>query len=118
MTEQEAIGKRIRDMRQQRGWTLEQLAHESGLTTSYCGEVERGTRNASIGTVASIARALGTTLADVVAGRRLQLNGDLEALLEDIPESLRESALETLRETLRLSNRLAENLARRRRSSR
>jgi len=52
------IGPRIRDARTERGWTLETLAAESGLSASFLSQVERGLSTLSIVSLASICRAL------------------------------------------------------------
>ena len=55
----EDIGARIRDVRTSRGWTLDTLAAESGLSASFLSQVERGLSTLSIVSLASICRALG-----------------------------------------------------------
>lgn len=52
------IGPRIRDARTAKGWTLETLASESGLSASFLSQVERGLSTLSIVSLASICRAL------------------------------------------------------------
>ncbi len=52
------IGERIRDARQSKGWTLEALATESGLSASFLSQVERGLSTLSIVSLSSICRAL------------------------------------------------------------
>jgi transcriptional regulator with XRE-family HTH domain len=53
------IGPRIRDARTEKGWTLETLAAESGLSASFLSQVERGLSTLSIVSLSSICRALG-----------------------------------------------------------
>ena len=36
------LGQRIRELRMQKGWSQEQLAHESGLGRASMGAIERG----------------------------------------------------------------------------
>jgi len=55
----EDIGARIRDVRTSKGWTLDTLAAESGLSASFLSQVERGLSTLSIVSLASICRALG-----------------------------------------------------------
>jgi len=59
------IGKVIRERRELRGWTQEQLAHESGLPQSYISNLERGARRGSIEAFQAIARALHIPLAEI-----------------------------------------------------
>lgn len=53
------IGMRIRKCRQQNGLTQEQLAEMAGISLSFCGHIERGSRKMSLETLCSIAAALG-----------------------------------------------------------
>src|SRR4030042_5474626 len=62
------LGARIRQMRQMRGLSQEQLALEAGLDRSYVGGVERGERNITFGCLCRIARALKTDVAALSAG--------------------------------------------------
>ena len=41
-----ALGKRIRKRRVEQGMTQEQLARQVGVTTSFIGHLERGSRKA------------------------------------------------------------------------
>ncbi len=52
------IGTRIRDARTGKGWTLETLSSESGLSPSFLSQVERGLSTLSIVSLSSICRAL------------------------------------------------------------
>ena len=55
----EVFGKRVREVRHERGWTQEQLAFEAGVKRSYLSEVENGQRNVSLDVVEKLAKALG-----------------------------------------------------------
>lgn len=46
-----AVGERIRQMRRDRGLTQEQLAEACGLSASFIGHIERGTRIMSVDTL-------------------------------------------------------------------
>ena len=52
------LGARLRDARNERGWTLEQLAERSGLSPGFLSQVERGLSTLSIVSLSSICRAL------------------------------------------------------------
>ena len=54
----EVFGRNVRRARQERGMSLEALAHEVGLAYSYVGEIERGRRNPTLDVVERIAEAL------------------------------------------------------------
>lgn len=57
------VGDRIRVLRKARGWTVHQLAEESGLSRRMLTQVELGQANPSLVTVDRIARALETDFA-------------------------------------------------------
>ena len=54
----EEIGKNIRTMRIQRQLTQEQLAEGAGISLSFLGHIERGSRKLSVETLYAIATAL------------------------------------------------------------
>ncbi len=56
-----ALGKRIRRARQQLHLTQEKLADRVGVSVSFIGHVERGTRKASIETIVALCNALGVS---------------------------------------------------------
>lgn len=62
-----AVGRRVREARAERGWTLDQLAERSGVSRRMIVNVEAGTSNASIATLLRLASALHVSLADLVA---------------------------------------------------
>ena len=53
------FGKRVIELRKQRGWSQERLALESGLARSYVGGIERGQRNIALINICTLAEALG-----------------------------------------------------------
>ena len=59
---QPALGKAIRQLRQKRGITQEDLAHEAGITTGTLSLIERGQANPTWGTVNGIAEALDVSM--------------------------------------------------------
>lgn len=56
----EKIGMRIRQLRKARGWSQEVLAKKCGISMSFLGHIERGSRIMSMETFASICLALDT----------------------------------------------------------
>jgi transcriptional regulator with XRE-family HTH domain len=62
---QPALGAAIRQLRDKRGVTQEDLAHDAGVTTGTLSLIERGKSNPAWGTIKSIAAALGVTVAEV-----------------------------------------------------
>jgi transcriptional regulator with XRE-family HTH domain len=62
----ELMGRRIREARVRRGLTQLHLAQAADLSVAYVSLIERGGRNPPLTTVASLARALGVGLADLM----------------------------------------------------
>ena len=60
------FGKRLAQIRRQRGWSQEKLALESGLARSYLGGVERGQRNIAVVNICRLAQALGIEPAELM----------------------------------------------------
>jgi transcriptional regulator with XRE-family HTH domain len=59
------FGELVRRLRQERGYSQEEFSFRVGLHQTYVSSVERGERNVTIQTAERIAKALGTTLADL-----------------------------------------------------
>lgn len=63
-----AIGTRVRQLRNERGLTLQALADLTGLSASLLSLVERGKTSPSIGTLVAIAHAFDVHMGDLVPG--------------------------------------------------
>ena len=61
-----ALGVRVRQLREAKGWTQEGLADRAGLDRSYIAGIEAGLRNPSLRALARIAKGLGVSVSDVV----------------------------------------------------
>jgi len=59
---QQKFGKRVRQLRENKGWSQERFADECGLHRTYVGGIERGERNPTLKNIYAIAKALGVTL--------------------------------------------------------
>ena len=68
----EQVGQELRRIREERGFTVEELAEKSGISATTIRAVEGGSREARGDTVAKLARPLGLTFDDVwrLQGRR------------------------------------------------
>ncbi|HET6422830.1 MAG TPA: XRE family transcriptional regulator [Planctomycetaceae bacterium] len=60
------VSERVRTQRQQRGWSLEQLAATSGVSRSMLSQIERGEANPTLAVTCKIAQAFGMSLAEFV----------------------------------------------------
>lgn len=63
------LGRNLKRLRAEKGWSQEELAEEAGLHRTYVSGVERGVRNPTITIVAALARALGVSAADLIQQR-------------------------------------------------
>lgn len=52
------VGKNVRRLREEKGWSQEELAHRTGLHRTYISGIERGVRNPTVKIVAKIAKLL------------------------------------------------------------
>ena len=62
------VGKRVRNLRTDRGWSQEELADRSGVNRSYMSRVELGKSDVSLSVLHKIARTLGISLAELLTG--------------------------------------------------
>lgn len=53
------LGLNVREIRDKRGWSQEELAFESGLHRTYISGIERGARNPTVLVLEQLASALG-----------------------------------------------------------
>lgn len=64
----EALGRRLREAREERGERLVDIAERAGISTQYLSEIERGLKEPSSEMIAAVAGALGVDLADLLIG--------------------------------------------------
>lgn len=55
----ERLSLNMRRLRQSKGWSQEEFAHQAGLHRTYVSDLERGARNPTITVVDKLAVALG-----------------------------------------------------------
>lgn len=60
------IGQAVKKKRKAMHWSQEYLGFKAGLDRTYIGGLERGERNATIGTLTNVSEALGTTIFDLM----------------------------------------------------
>jgi XRE family transcriptional regulator, regulator of sulfur utilization len=63
-----AFGQRVREFREARGWSQEEMNQHSGLHWTYIGQVERGERNLTLLSIQKIARGFKVEMAELLKG--------------------------------------------------
>jgi transcriptional regulator with XRE-family HTH domain len=61
------LGKALRELRTERGWSQEELSLRTGVHRNYIGGIERAERKPTVETVAVLANALGVKASELVA---------------------------------------------------
>jgi transcriptional regulator with XRE-family HTH domain len=69
------IGKRIKELRNLRGFSQEELADRAGIDRTYINSVENGRRNISIVNIEKISKTLKTDLASFFDEQKFKSNG-------------------------------------------
>ena len=52
------VGQKLRELREETGWSQEELGFKADLHRNYIGGIERGERNVGIENIAKLAKAL------------------------------------------------------------
>lgn len=65
-----ALGRRVRQLREKRGWSQEDLANESGLARSFTGAIERGEKDLRISTLVKLADTFGIFLGQLFSTKK------------------------------------------------
>lgn len=92
------LGKRIRQQRILAQMTQEKLAEKAGISLSFLGHIERGTRKASLDTLVKLCNALKVSprvllqdsLQDDLIGEDLQISEPQRKLLREISNRILE----------------------------
>jgi transcriptional regulator with XRE-family HTH domain len=66
----ERLSLNMRRLRQSKGWSQEEFAHQAGLHRTYVSDLERGARNPTITVVDKLAVALGVPVGDLLDAPR------------------------------------------------
>lgn len=64
------VGRRIKQLREEKGWSQEELAHRAELHRTYVSGVERGVRNPTLTVLSSFASALQVSMDLLVSKER------------------------------------------------
>lgn len=91
MTEREFIGKKVAEIRNDKGYSIRELANLCGVNYSNIGKIERGAYNVSIDILSRISNALGC---EITLEKRTELkifiinNQDRDDVLGDLCHDL------------------------------
>lgn len=61
------IGQLLKDLREERGWSLRELGLVVGMNKTYLGDIELGKRNPSINSLEKIVAGYGPTVKEFFA---------------------------------------------------
>ncbi len=92
------FGARVRSARRARGLTQENLAEQIGISTSFMGHIERGTRIASLDTLVALCNALEISPHELL---QASLQDEIDRM---IPSELTGTARTQLNALLRMAN--------------
>lgn len=85
------LGRRIRSLRTQKGWTQQELGDNADINYKFLGEIERGQQNPSFGILTKIASALKVELPELFRFEhetidRKEIENRIARILKDIPD--------------------------------
>lgn len=84
------IGTRIREIREQRGYTREQLAEYADISTSFLWEIEAGKKGITAQNIGKIAAALDVTTDYLIYGSTpYKENAKINSMIAALPDDLR-----------------------------
>ncbi|MCX4354730.1 MAG: helix-turn-helix transcriptional regulator [Oscillospiraceae bacterium] len=108
-------GERLRQLRRERGFTQEEVALRADITTSYYGQLERGTANPSVAMLEKICAVMGISICDIFTEDNTNLLG-IDPLSMQIIHQLngksdeeKELILSLIKTAFRLQNKKSEN---------
>lgn len=77
------VGARIRELREEKGWTTNRLANQCGLSQSFLRSVELGEKGISVDNLAVLCDTLQVSLAEFFSGPTERTKPS-DALIEEI----------------------------------
>lgn len=75
----DVLAQNVRHLRAEKRLSQEDLAEQSGLHRTYIGSVERGERNASLGCIEALAKALDVSVPALLTQRTDHNNEEADA---------------------------------------
>jgi len=65
---EQTVGKKIGELRAQKGWSQEEFAHRAGLNRTHLYRLERGIQSMTLTTLKTIADTLGVRVVELLKG--------------------------------------------------
>lgn len=78
-----SLGKRIRNIRKRKKWTLEMLSEKTGISTVLLSQIENGSRTGKLNTLITISNALEVSIEDILVDSLLFTNAEGKSRHED-----------------------------------
>jgi transcriptional regulator with XRE-family HTH domain len=98
----ELVGNRIRNLRKDKGWSQEELAHASGLHVTYIGKLERSEHQLTLESLSKITKALNISLEQFFHGIQASQDGKYNDTLAIIINKLQKLSSDEQRKALKL----------------
>ena len=97
------LGRRIRSLRNMKGWTQQELGEQADVNYKFVGEIERGQQNPSFAVLVKIAAALGVELPELFRFQSEELSRkEVEKKIVRIVKSIPEEELNQMLSVLRV----------------
>lgn len=108
MSKNFSIGNRVRELRNERNLSQEQLALAAEITTAYLGQIERNEKNPTVSVVGKICMALEIELSDFFSENEI-VQRELDSLTTQIlyqvkneDEEVKQIILQVIKQMLKL----------------
>jgi transcriptional regulator with XRE-family HTH domain len=90
------VGRQVKKLREERGWTQPKLAVEAGMAVSAVNQIENGKRSPSAASLIKLATALSCEVSDLFPKTEepLPFSEEVEQRLSGVPEALSKYILE------------------------
>ena len=95
----ETVGKRIKEVRKQKGMSQDELAERANLSSQYISQIETGRKKGSLPTYNKLAKALGVSIDELTGSisEGSRVLSDVDLILQDCSKEERELLVEVLR---------------------
>ncbi len=95
----ETVGKRIKEVRKQKGMSQDELAERAELSSQYISQIETGRKKGSLPTYNKLAKALGVSIDELTGSisEGSKVLSDVDLILQDCSKEERELLVEVLR---------------------